>query len=286
MGNRIRTLAKRAQRALAAERYMEAERCANEILKIDPQNHEGTLLLASARMHLGKATTAAAGMDDDTITAAMDSAGTVIDLDDLFKSGGSGMADFLESMSLQLDAHDLHMKGKNKKALRRVDSVLAADPNSHTALDLKSMILLDMERYEETIEYSNRAMLAGSNSGLAHAIKGNALYKLGHIEEAILVLKQAIRFKHDDTDSLTLLCMATLELERYDDAAGYARRLLKLDPDNYYGLVAWGYRLAEQGRHAESIKCLDRILKLYPDGIEAAKLMQDIKQRQGRQSTL
>lgn len=99
--------------------------------------------------------------------------------------------------------------------------------------------------------------------------KGIALRRLGQYEAAIAAYDQALAIKPNDHKALYNKGVALDELGQYDEAVAVFDQALALKPDYYEALNNKGVSLGKLGQYEAAIAVFDQALALKPDKHEA-----------------
>jgi tetratricopeptide (TPR) repeat protein len=98
---------------------------------------------------------------------------------------------------------------------------------------------------------------------------GNAALRAGDPFRAAEAYEQAVALSPSHADAWLNLGATYRRLERIDDAAACARRVLQLRPDDPKALNNLANSLSAQGDFEEAARCYGRVLDLKPDDAEA-----------------
>ena len=115
---------------------------------------------------------------------------------------------------------------------RLAKQVLAQDKDNADALMLRALARFTLDSQNEAVEYAIHAARVRPDSFAAHYIQGMLLSKSGKADLALRALKEALRLRPGDTNTLILLAENSMALRRYQEAAGYFKQLAKKD-QNY-----------------------------------------------------
>ena len=99
--------------------------------------------------------------------------------------------------------------------------------------------------------------------------RGNALFNLGRLEEAIASYDQALKIKPDDHEAWNNRGIALRNLGRLEEAITSYENALKFKPDLHEAWYNRGFVLLNLGRLEEAITSYDNALKLKPDDANA-----------------
>ncbi|MEA5489864.1 MULTISPECIES: CHAT domain-containing protein [Pseudanabaena] len=133
----------------------------------------------------------------------------------------------------------------------------------------KGLVELQAGKYQEALDYFDRAIAFKLNNFDVWINRGMALQNLNRIDEAIesneraISLSRAIEIVNTEMDRGYSL----YELKRYEEAIICFDRVISINPDNATNATAWslkGLCQAELGRDEEAIKCYDRSISIYP----------------------
>ena len=99
---------------------------------------------------------------------------------------------------------------------------------------------------------------------------GAALFRVGHVQEAIGHFQQAVRLKSDDhAEAHYNLGLALSQLGRFQDAVGEFQQALRIRFYNAQAHYNLGLALAQLGRQQDAIQCWEQTLRIKPDFAEA-----------------
>lgn len=118
----------------------------------------------------------------------------------------------------------------------------------------------EIETYETIIKMKPNHEFGGTQNAL-----GVAYNELGRYEEAIKVLKQAVRVIPDDRDSWWWLADSYKELGETENAIKAYKQCVRITPDNTSALFLLGCNQEKLGRHKESAETFKQLIKVEPD---------------------
>jgi tetratricopeptide (TPR) repeat protein len=152
-------------------------------------------------------------------------------------------------------------------------------PEDARAWANQGVALMNFQRLNEALENFNRALTLDEHSFFALHMKGEILCRLGRMQEAIAVTREALLQHPGHTPSLVQAAQALRALEMYDALKEVARELIAQVPDN---LFAWeNYMRAWRGlgQYAEANETLDQLLQLDPANVRFWTLKADTLHR-------
>lgn len=172
----------------------------------------------------------------------------------------------------------LHDEGDYKDAIGEYERALLIDPMSERAMYEMSYTYLAMGDFVDALKYSTKVINSNSKSLLvdAYNVKGSALAGLEKYQDAIVLLKEALRkcgedyllnynlglsyFKSNDSAN-AILCLG----KSIDEKVGYS--------ESYF---LYAYALSDQGRYLEAVLAFDSFLLLDPDDDRAKDVFGDM----------
>ena len=116
--------------------------------------------------------------------------------------------------------------------------VLAQDKDNADALMLRALARFTLDSQNEAVEHAIHAARVRPDSFAAHYIQGMLLSKSGKADLALRALKEALRLRPDDTNTLILLAENSMALRRYQEATRYFKQLSK-NQDYYKTPYLW-----------------------------------------------
>ena len=118
----------------------------------------------------------------------------------------------------------------------------------------------------KAVELGRKAVALGPNSGDVHGLLGLYLNAAGRPEEAIPMIKKAMRLSpYYPTFYLSQLGGAYLLLGRYEEAITAFRKLICRSPNNMYVRLKLALSYGSLGRHEEARKTVAELRRIQPD---------------------
>lgn len=155
--------------------------------------------------------------------------------------------------------------GQSEQAARQALALDESDWLAHTMLGLSDM--WSRHDYDLSITRINRALQLNPSASVAHHSAACSLDFAGQPEDAIRHIMTIMRLDPNYANNAALfsdLSLSYIQLEKFDDAALYARKSVSLKPDYprvYHRLAC---ALGHLGQDDEANSALDRIFKLHP----------------------
>jgi tetratricopeptide (TPR) repeat protein len=134
--------------------------------------------------------------------------------------------------ALMLLAQALHATGRSAEAVRRLDAVLAAQPDHLGALESRGTVLLELGRAQEALAMFDRLMAAHGRLPEALANASAALLQLDRPGQALLSADEALRAQPHHRASLHNKVRALLDLSRVDEALQLSLQATRLYPQD------------------------------------------------------
>ena len=148
----------------------------------------------------------------------------------------------------------------------QIGSAQAQVTNTSSASDLtdKGISLADLGKYEEAIEWYDKALEIDSKYLHALIYKGLALKNLDKFEESIAWYDKALAIQPKDVSALTNKGSALYGLGNYEEAIGYYDKALEVDPKDLEPIFNKGLALYRLGEKGEAIVWIDKALTIDP----------------------
>jgi tetratricopeptide (TPR) repeat protein len=108
-----------------------------------------------------------------------------------------------------------------------------------------------------------------SDNAIAHNNLGNALLKMGNVNEAIAHCQKALQIKPDYADAHYNLGIALLQKGHVDEAIAHLQKALQIKPDYAEAHNNLGSALCQKGSMNEAIMHFQKALQIKPDYAEA-----------------
>lgn len=137
----------------------------------------------------------------------------------------------LSSTALYQQAYALHRNGQFAEAEPLYLQVIAAQPNHADAYHMLGLVYYQTDRIEEALRHIHLALnIAPRNLDYLNNL-GLIQRANRQLEAALKTFQQAILLQPKDLDVQLNLANTLLELDRFDTASNYYRRVLKARPD-------------------------------------------------------
>lgn len=152
-------------------------------------------------------------------------------------------------------------KGQLLEALIEYVGALSADPNNPTAHHYLASFLAG-QGHELAIAEYRRAIDLEYDFPDAHLNLALALADRGQLQEAVRELEIAHQQAPDDELIHHELACCMIDLERYPEAIGYLKRIIKGHPEHVEAFVDLGIAYTAQGFYAEAEGVLCKALEI------------------------
>lgn len=179
------------------------------------------------------------------------------------------ISEFRKAIELDPDsahAHDnlatiLAEKGQLLEALFEYVAAVQADPESPTAHHYLASFLA-VQGYDLAIAEYRRALELEYDFPDAHLNLAMALAERGFLEDAVSELQIAHRLAPDDEMIKHELACCLIDLERFPEAIGHLKQIIKEHPEHVEAYVDLGIAFTAQGFYTEAESILQRALKI------------------------
>jgi tetratricopeptide (TPR) repeat protein len=129
--------------------------------------------------------------------------------------------------------------------------------------------LYKLGRLDDAVASYDKAIEFKPNKDEAWNNRGIALYKLGRLDDAVASYDKAIEFKPDNDEAWYNRGIALDTLGRLDDAVASYDKAIEFKPDNHEAWYNRGNALGTLGRLDEAIASYDKAIEFKPDDDEA-----------------
>lgn len=157
---------------------------------------------------------------------------------------------------------DLVKQGKYEEAIEYCDKALSKDSNNSGIWLLKGVCLFYLKKYNKAIDCCNTGLLINPNIAEAWELKGNALLKLKKYEETIVCCDKALSINPDIAGVWSLKGDALGGLGKNEQAIDCAKKSLSLNPKNIEAWIVQGCCLIGQYKYEDAIKCATKALEI------------------------
>ena len=167
---------------------------------------------------------------------------------------------------------------KNEEALAKFLSALELDERKPAGHALKGDALRKLGRVDEAIVAYREAVAGWYRRGDAYVHLGSLLIEKGKATAGIEVMEQGLARFPDDVHLLSHLAYAYgFKLDQGEKSRAYYERVLQQDSADTHALHGMGVLYLRDGQIEKGIVKLERLLQLDPGNEEVRKLIRDYK---------
>jgi len=153
-----------------------------------------------------------------------------------------------------------------QRAFELAQKAISLDQNLHTPHGTLGWFYLLTGKHEKAITEGEKAVDLAPSSSWANACYGTFLAYADRPEEAILVLKNALRLNPFPDDwELWFMGNAYFAAGRYEDALTYFKKAQKRNPDNIWSYFSQAGIYGHLGREKEAHVAAKELLRLNPN---------------------
>lgn len=156
--------------------------------------------------------------------------------------------------------------GNLMAALRELKKAEAYDPEDHiTQFDI-GLVYFYRERYDQAIQYFEKAIRLKPDYAPAVNSLGNAYLEKGEWDNAIEAYRKIVEdvFYGTPHFAVSNMALAYYQKKEYPQAEKYFLEALKLKPDFTNALGGLGMTYIAMGRHADAVQKLERAVRGNP----------------------
>ena len=138
-----------------------------------------------------------------------------------------------------------------------------------TSLIDKGNDLVNLGKYQEAIEWFDKALAIEPNNVKALTGKGAALGLEGKYQESMDCFDKTLTIDPYHINALNGKGLLLFILHKYEEAIECFDKVLAIEPNNVDALTNKGVALQGQCKHEEAIECYDKALRVDPNDIRA-----------------
>jgi predicted O-linked N-acetylglucosamine transferase (SPINDLY family) len=161
-------------------------------------------------------------------------------------------------------AQRYHQSGQLAEARRLYEAVLAEQPNAFDALHLLGLLSLDNGDPGRALALLDRAVVARPDHPQAHSNRGNALFLLDRLQEAVASYDKALALAPRFLDAHYNRGNALYTMGCREEAVASFDRVIALKPDHVEAQSNRSVVLFELGRFDEAVAGYDRAIAIRP----------------------
>lgn len=157
------------------------------------------------------------------------------------------------------------MAGNVNAAIEDLDQVLVLAPRSVPALLMRASLYVERQDYKSALQDVERALAADTGNMQALLMRATLYAQEGKFAEAIRDL-EALQIRNSDNATIALQLATLYQADkRPRKAVEVYDQVLKLEPDNVIALRGKGDALLSYGKHAEAVETYLAALKIQDD---------------------
>lgn len=161
----------------------------------------------------------------------------------------------------------LHDQKKYREAITEYEKALRLNPESMTATYEISLSYLALRDYRNASKYSTKIINANDKNLLikAYCVKSEALARMGKIEDAIVLLQQAIAKNPNDYNLHFNLALNYFTKNDTQNTLSQVQRAIDLNKSHSGAFLLYAYALNDEKKWVQSIMAFQMFLLLEPD---------------------
>jgi arylsulfatase A-like enzyme/Flp pilus assembly protein TadD len=166
-----------------------------------------------------------------------------------------------------LEAQKLVKENKPDEAEALLRSLVDEDPRFVPVIEDLAGLLFSRKRADDLRQLYERAISRSPESAALRISYGGYLVRLSRPAEALEELRAAEPIAGPEEKELLYFTMASAcgRLEKYGEAAGFFRKVLELEPENFEAARLLGYTLMRLRRFDEALQAFQAAEKGIPD---------------------
>ncbi len=150
-------------------------------------------------------------------------------------------------------------------AMDAVSHSLSIDDSDPGTLALLAFIHLSLRKYDEALDFGERAVALGPNNSFVAGVAANVALFCNRPSDMVVSIKKAMRLcPIYPAWYVGDLAWAYLLMDRREDAIATAQRSIEIDPDYIYTYCVLAIVFAELDREQEAHTAVENILRIEP----------------------
>lgn len=227
------------------EDYRELEKIANEVLRLEPANHEAGFLKAIAAIRQGRSIEAIGLLEKLTENPAVDYEAW-LELGKLY----------------QADNHP-------EKAVSAFIRASTCAPDQAGIWNSIGILLSNQKAYEEALRaFKKAASFDYTDQQIANNLKTVQKKLETSCNRIIEARKEQLERTPDDLEAYVEIGRAYEILQRTDEAMMAYQRLLAINPEYIPGLMSYAELLRKRGKLKMAMRCYREVLKIQPENAD------------------
>ena len=159
--------------------------------------------------------------------------------------------------------------GKYSEAKICAEKVLNKHPKNTVLLNHYGIVLLNINQYEESIKYFNKAIELNQNYRDPHSNLGLALHRIQKYNLSIESYKKSLSLDKNHTQTIINIGSVYQELGNYNKAKKYYKDAIKKDPMNSDAYNNMAVLYGEIGKKENAAEYYRKSLKINPSNYKA-----------------
>jgi tetratricopeptide (TPR) repeat protein len=180
---------------------------------------------------------------------------------------------------------DLIDRQESKEAIEIFKSVLEADPNNPTALEMLGTTLVKLGRYDEAITHWKKVIELNPDAIETRRNLARVLNKMKLYEQAAEQLEIVHRLDPGDTEALVDQGRIFLAQDNSEKAEEYFQRALSLDPNLLQVYLMLGEIYRNRGNYEKALSNFEYAITLDSMNVAIRKNLTRLAQKTGQDST-
>ncbi len=265
----------RAKKALFRGQYAKCIQACEALLHCAPNHLEGLTLCSQAHLKLGQISAAAQCLRD-RLTSDPGNAQVAEDIATLLmheKKYGLALPYLLHCQSLRGWSADVAYSigfcqqetGDCAGALKSLQAVIAHNPQMVDAYLRTALLLRDMGRWRESIQFLDLALAVNPKSIVILHFQAELLVHQGLYSTALEKFEQLQALGDKDIEHAIDHAEILARLKKTGASEAKFLEVLKQDPDNRRGLTCYGALLFGLKRHSEALELFKKITQKYSE---------------------
>jgi arylsulfatase A-like enzyme/Flp pilus assembly protein TadD len=181
--------------------------------------------------------------------------------------------DRIDELLLVQKAQEYEIQGKFPEAAAIYEKILSLRPNVATSYVNLALMKAQMMEFDETIRILEQGLEKIPESEVLLSRLGHTFMLLGRVKKALETFDMILKNNPSYFDALLASAWMLDLIEQRDDAQGYYRKALEVEPENKFARKNYANSLASTQRFNQAIEIYLGLKRDYPDDHE---ILQDL----------
>lgn len=159
------------------------------------------------------------------------------------------------------EGENLRQRRNSAGALSKYQEALQLDPNEFLGYYLSAVVKFDDKKYEEALDFVNKALAINAEHTKSYSLKGQALEKLNRLEEALETYKTAVKIDPSYEIAWDKIGVLLYNQKKFEEALEAYLHVMSLNPQNFRVLEKIGQIYIDMNNPQEALGYLKKSIE-------------------------